>query len=179
MFSESSTDDSTLSLTVGAGGVDVTSTQSITMSGSGLVSAETNEHLTLTDGAERTATVLSLNSYEYEFTASETEEPSGTWTETHKTVNVYPVDTDETITEPLTFPDSSTSTDPQQAIRDEYLARATNIARWQAELADTTDPAQQDVLKKLIDSEQAILATLAADAAAAGITADALAELDN
>ena len=62
------------------------------------------------------------------------------------------------------------STKTPEQILEEYRSRATNIARWQAQLAQTSDPAQRQYLQGLITSEQNILADLTTEATAAGIT---------
>ena len=65
-----------------------------------------------------------------------------------------------------------------QSILDEYLDRATKLARLQAQLNDTTDPAMRQYLQGLINTEQNILNDLATQATAAGATSSDLSDLD-
>jgi hypothetical protein len=61
-----------------------------------------------------------------------------------------------------------------ESILNEYRDRATNIARWQAQLQTTTDPGMRDYLQGLINSEQSILSTIATNAINAGATQEQL-----
>jgi hypothetical protein len=75
-----------------------------------------------------------------------------------------------------TFPNTNDApTQPTlESILNEYRDRATNIARWQAQLQTTTDPGMRDYLQGLINSEQSILSTIATNAINAGATQEQL-----
>ncbi len=66
-----------------------------------------------------------------------------------------------------------------QQLLDEYRARAINIARWQAQLAVTNDPAQRKYIQGRIAAEQDILADIAAQAIVAGATPEQLQQIKN
>jgi hypothetical protein len=79
-----------------------------------------------------------------------------------------------------TFPNTNDApTQPTlESILNEYRDRATNIARWQAQLQTTTDPGMRDYLQGLINSEQSILSTIATNAINAGATQEQLNQIN-
>jgi hypothetical protein len=96
----------------------------------------------------------------------------------------YPIATIDASDNPVTPSDAIVNTQPfeqQRPVEDilaEYRDRATKIARWQAELAETTDPGMRNYLQGLINTEQSILADIAATAIASGATQEQLGELE-
>jgi hypothetical protein len=95
----------------------------------------------------------------------------------HRRVQQYPSENGMGVSIDFDNPATNMSMRPPRSLDDiltEYRDRQTQLARLQAELAETTDPGRQKYLQDAIGVQTAILATLTQEALEAGATQEQL-----